>query len=147
MKKKYLIIPAFAVLALFGTGTAFAYGGPGKIMPNVDPATFATHWGEQMQQQADLLGITLDELKADWAAGKTFQEIVKEKGISQADLQAKMKAARLAQQTKMLQVLVDQGKITSAQAEARLKVVQSLSDNSDKKMNGKHQRGFGMMGR
>ncbi|MCX6779832.1 MAG: hypothetical protein NT034_01475 [Candidatus Magasanikbacteria bacterium] len=137
MKKAYFAIPALAAVALFGASAASAYGGPGGHMFfNADPSIMASRFEEQMTQQASLLGVSVDEMKNDWAAGKSLIDIAKEKGLSQADVQAKMQAARTAQMKQQLQNLVAQGKITQAQADARLKFI---TDNGDKK----HEKGFG----
>lgn len=143
MKKKYLlIVPAFA-LALVGGGTAMAYGGGFGRMASMDPTTLAQRWEEQIAQQANLLGISVDEMKTKWAEGKTLADVAKEKGISNDDLAAKLKAARDDEMKQMLQTLVAQGKITQAQADARLKAMQDRIDKADKKLfGGRHNRGF-----
>lgn len=145
--KKYLVIPAFAAVSLFAGGTALAYngagaGGFGNMWKN-DPVAFGTQWESKITSEASILGITPDEMKTNWAAGKGVREIAKEKGISDADLQKKFQAARVAQHKEMLQTLVTQGKITQAQADARLKFMQENAAKAPQHMNGK----MGMGGR
>ncbi len=121
-KKAYFIIPALAVALLTGTAvSAHGMGGGGGFMMKGDPQITATQWEERITQDAGILGISVDEMKAKWAEGKGLREVAQEKGISDADLQAKLKGAREAQQKQWLQTLVSQGKITQAQADARLK--------------------------
>ncbi len=121
MKKHYLfIIPLLGLLTLGGVGVASAHGGWG-MMGTVDPQVFAQRWSEKMTQQATVLGISVDEMKSYWAQGKALWDVAKEKGISDADLQARLKAQHEEQLKKSLQVLVDKGFITQAQADARLK--------------------------
>lgn len=127
-KKKYFLIPAFAVLALLGGGAALAQGGMGGMFIG-DPTVAVQRFDEHMTEQAGILGISVEEMKNYWSQGKNLQEIAKEKGISETDLQAKMKAAREAQMKQFLQNLVSQGKITQAQADARLKF---MSENQAK---------------
>lgn len=64
-------------------------------------------------------------MKGYWSKGAKVQEIAKQKGISQTDLQAKRKAARLDQMKQSLQNLVTSGKITQVQADARLQFMQN----------------------
>jgi len=143
MKKTYFLIPAIALVAILGASAAYAYGGPGFFMAKTDPVTMANNWEAKIQQEANLLGISLDEMKTDWAAGKTILDIAKEKGISQADLRTRQKNAQLDQMKQWLQALVSQGKITQAQADARLKAIQAKSASGGKVF-GRH--GLRMMG-
>jgi len=107
----------------------------------------ANHWESMIAEQASILGLSADEMKSKWAEGKTLKEIAAEKGISEADLQAKMKAAREAEMKEQLQNLVSQGKLTQAQADARLKFMQSRELNGKgKMMGGRHGGGMRMMG-
>lgn len=142
MKRKHLIISAFTIFALLGAGagTALAYGGPGMgsglgmIPNNFDPSAAADRFAKQIAYQAELLGVSADEIKSYWVQGKGVQDIIKDKGISETELQTKMKAARLAEQKEFLQALVDKGVITQAQADARLKITEEHMDKSDGKM-------------
>ncbi|MFA6486145.1 MAG: hypothetical protein WCT40_02150 [Candidatus Magasanikbacteria bacterium] len=156
MKRKHLIISAFTLVALLGagTGTALAYGGQGMgfgmgmMGGNFDPTTAADRFSQQITYQANLLGLTADEIKIYWAQGKNIQDIIKEKGISATDLQAKMQAARVAEQKQYLQALVDKGVITQAQADARLKFEQDHIAKNGGKMfglgGGRHGKGLGV---
>lgn len=139
MKKYYLfIIPLLGFLTLGGIGIASAHGGWGMTGTVLDPQIFSQHWSEKISQQATVLDITIDEMKSYWSQGKTLWDIAKEKGISDANLQARLKAQHEEQLKKSLQVLVDKGLITQAQADARLKVIQDASFKFSSGKIGKH---------
>ena len=140
--KKYLIVPAFALMALLAAaGTASAYGGRGNGL-NADQTVWAKNFEERMSEQAGLLGVSVADMKAAWAEGKNVHDVAKEKGISDTDLQAKMKAQRLTEMKEYLQNLVNSGSITQAQADARLKFVQ---DKQTQQKPGEGRRGGGKM--
>lgn len=98
---------------------------------NADPATVGQQFDERMARDAGVLGISVTEMKTAWAQGKNLMEVAKEKGISETTIQEKMKAQRVAEMKEHLQILVGQGKITQAQADARLKY---MSEHAGKKM-------------
>ncbi|MDD5109733.1 MAG: hypothetical protein PHI63_00780 [Patescibacteria group bacterium] len=141
MKKKmfaYLLAPAMAFV-LLGTGTAFARGwfwGAG----NATPEEMKSRYTAMFQQQADMLGLTVTEVKDAWAQGKNLSQLAQEHGISTADLQTRMRDWQLKQMKSQLQVLVDQGVITQAQADARAKIMEQQPQRGGKRM------GMGMMG-
>ncbi len=124
MKKGYILIPAFALVALFAGGTASAHGGFGGgsfgFGFGLDADTRVKMFEEQMVKQSTLLGITVSDMKAAWAEGKSVAEIAKEKNISEADLRARRQAQQEAEMKTWLQLLVTKGQITQAQADARL---------------------------
>ena len=131
MKKylKYSLLPALA-LGVIGVGTASAHGlfwGGAQA----DPQSFAQAQTQRFQNEADLLGISLDELKNAWAEGKSIKDIAEEKGITQEQLQEKMKTAAQAHMKANLQALVDQGVITQAQADLRLQNMESRMQNGN----------------
>ncbi len=144
MKKKYFIVPVFAFLALFGASAAMAYGGNEGQLWKSDPTKALSNWTDRMTKDASILGISVDEMKSYWANGKNIAEIAKEKGISDTDLQAKLKTDRLANIKTELQAMVTSGAITQAQADARLKFMQDNVNTKFNRMGGKHGRGMGM---
>lgn len=76
-----------------------------------------------LEEQASMLGITVDDLKARMESGKSFKDIATDLGISEETLQAKMEEARTAHQAEMkakVQQEVTDGKITQAQADERI---------------------------
>jgi len=146
-KKKYLVIPAVALATLLAGGAVSAHGF-GGFMPKGDPQQMATQWEQRISQEAGLLGITADEMKSKWAEGKNLQQIAAEKGINQQQLHEKMKTVREAQEKEWLQTLVTQGKITQAQADARLQVMKEKQAQrgtmKGNHMGGKRGGGMGM---
>lgn len=126
MKKKlamYVIVPVVG-LSLLGPGIASAHGWFG-IGKNASPEDLASGYQTMFQAKAQLLGISVDELKTKWAEGKTIKQIAEEKGISEDELQKKMKGMKLQEMKSRIQTLVDRGIITQVQADTRIKFMES----------------------
>jgi hypothetical protein len=142
MKKKILLYSMFPALVLgfVGVNSASAHGWFGNY--NVNPDQAAQQQQTMFQNEASLLGISVDEFKNDWAAGKSVAQIAQEKGMTQQQLQDKMKQTRLDQMKAELQNLVTKGVITQAQADQRLQFVQQQTANLK---GGKGMRFHGMM--
>ncbi len=145
MKKHTLL--AYAALPIMGlgllgvAGTASAQGlGSGMMGARLAPEEVVTRHQEMFQKQADLLGVSVDEVKTAWALGKSMQTLAKEKGISEVTLTAKLEAERKAIISAQLQTLVSKGVITQGQADARMKFVESLPKGG-KGMHGRHHHG------
>ncbi len=143
--KKTLLALAAAVpvlgLSFLGTGIASAHGfGFGGFGMNIAPEEVATRQTEMFQNQANLLGLSVDVVKTGWAEGKTLFEIATANGITEAQLQEKFKAQRSAQLKSQLQTLVSKGVITQAQADKRLQLMETRAAGKNGK--GLH-RGFG----
>lgn len=137
----YAVLPIFG-LGLFGAGTASAHGWFGAFS-RISPDEIATRQTAMFESQAKLLGITVSELKDKWAEGKTILDIAKEKGLTEEQLQAKMKEEAKTQMRAQLQVLVDKGIIAQAQADKRLQFMEKQIGTM-KKGRGFHMgRGFG----
>jgi hypothetical protein len=147
MKRKlfyYAILPVMA-FTLIGAGTASAHGFFGFGMNKGTPDEIAQHQTEIFTQQASLLGISTDEIKAAWAQGKSLQTLAQEKGINQEQLQQKMTDLRKQQLKAHLQILVEKGVITQAQADQRAAFIDQQIQNKPGK--GHHHglgRGFGL---
>lgn len=118
----YSLVPALALIGVFGASIASAHGIWGG-MSAATPEEFAATHQKQFENQAALLGITVDEMKNYWADGKSLKEIADEKGITKDQLAAKMKEAHLQQLKNQLQSLVDKGVITQAQADKRMSIM------------------------
>lgn len=121
MKKKYIayaIVPVMALALVAGGRVASAHGWFG-LGANATPEEIASRQTQMFQHKADLLGVSVDEVKNAWAQGKTLQEIAQEKGITDEQLQAKLKETKLTKMKEHLQALVNQGVITQAQADQR----------------------------
>jgi len=69
--------------------------------------------GNRSEFVADFLGMTVEELQAAHEEGKTIADLLEEKGISQEDFQAAIKADRV----KSLNQAVADGKLTQEQAD------------------------------
>ena len=148
MKKKYWFyagLPALGLL-LLGTGIASAHGfggGMGMGMGfgnNLTPAQISANQQSMFQKEADILGISLDDVKTAWAKGENLQQLAQDHGITQAQLTQKIQDARIAEIKTQLQNLVSGGVITQAQADQRLQFMQNLQTNN------KGRGHMGMMG-
>jgi len=147
----YSMIPALLGAGFIGINSVSAngfFGGFGG--GNLTPEQVVDRQEAMFQSQADLLGISLSEVKEAWASGTSFHELATAKGITDTELQQKMQEARLAQIKSQLKTLVDNGVITQAQADQRLTFMQNNQGSKDKsgrggKM-GKELGGLGCLG-
>jgi len=144
MKNKYLIyavIPALGI-GLLGASSVYAHGmfwGAG----NLSPDDLATRQQAMFQQQADLLGITLDQYREKWADGKTLKEIAAELSITKEQLAERLKKTQQDRLSAQLKILVDKGVITQTQADRRLQAMEQQSSNGKKFAWGRRiHRGF-----
>ncbi len=149
MKRKNLIYAAvpLAAMVLMGIGTASAHGF-GFGMSNLTPDQVAERQTNMFTQEASILGVSVDEVKNAWAKGETIAELAKQKGITEDQLKTKMEAVRKQQTQDHLKTLVAKGVITQAQADARLKFmetrIQKFNDGTNQKGFGRgHGGGFG----
>lgn len=137
----YGAVPIIA-LGLLGAGIASANGMGGMFgfgaASTLTPDQIASRQQTMFQNEATLLGISVDDVKTGWAQGQTLLQIAEAHGLTQAQLQQKLRDARQQQVKTMLQTLVSQNVITQAQADQRLQFLQSAAAN------GKGRRG--MMG-
>ncbi len=141
--KKYLAYAVLPVmgLGLLGAGIASAHGIGFGFGQNATPQEIASRQQTMFQNEANLLGISVDEVKSAWAQGKTIAQIAQDHGITQAQLQQKMQDTRLSAMKTRLQAMVEQGVITQAQADQRLQFMQSRWQNAQIKINGKFHGG------
>jgi len=106
--KHTLTVGAIAAgIALGAAGIAF-----GQTNANTPPPS---RW----EGLAKILGVSTEELKTDFGPKKTIEQIAQEKGISLADVEAKLEAARATQMKARLDSMVSSGNITQAQADAQ----------------------------
>jgi hypothetical protein len=142
----YALIPAFA-LALAAGGVASArgmFGGFGQS--NLTPDQIAENQQTRFQNEANLLGISVDEVKNAWAAGKNMRDLAAEKGVSQDQLHTKMLELQKQQMKSQLSTLVNKGVITQAQADLRSQFIDQMSSNTSTKSGRGFGRGFGRHG-
>jgi DNA-binding phage protein len=133
---------AYAMMPVLGFGILGANPAAAQGMMGImtqTPEQIADRQTTLFQQEATILGVTVDEVKAAWASGKSMKQLATEKGITQEQIQTRLKDAATAQLKTQLQALVDKGIVTQAQADARLQFMQTKIANSK---SGKH----GMMG-
>ena len=159
-KKYLLVIPALAIAGVVAAGSVSAAGpnggdmGGGRGMGGPMHGGPAMGWGggisdpdkfvEHMTEQASILGVSLDEMKAYWAQGKTVQDIATAKGLTKEQLKAKMEAAAEARATANLKALVDKGVITQAQADSRAGVMKEMKAKMVENMKNKVQQKRGV---
>ncbi len=153
MKNKFKIVAYSAIplvgLAMLSANIASAHGFDGfggmfgaGANSSANSAEAATNLQARFQNEANLLGISVDDVKAGWAQGKTIQQIATEHNITIEQLQQKMKDQRLTNMKTHLQGLVSAGVITQAQADSRLSFMQSNFDNDKIGKGGKGMRGM-----
>ncbi len=97
----------------------------------------------RFQRDAKILGVTVDEVKNAWVEGKSIFDLAKDKGISEATLQANMKLAKETEMKAKMAELVNAGVITQAQADkkiANMQTKQAESKQSGKMM--KNKKGY-----
>jgi hypothetical protein len=138
----YAFLPAVLGLGLVSVKAASAHGFLGG-WGAATPEEVATKHQTMFQEQATILGLSIDDVKNAWAEGKSLQQLATEKGITQEQLQTKMKELRTSQMKTQLQALVDKGIITQTQADKRLATLQAKVEQGGKRM-GRGFRGMGM---
>ena len=142
MNKKllaYAIIPVLG-FSLLGVGTASAHGFWGG---NVDPEDMAARQQEMFAEKANILGISVDEIKNSWAEGKPIRVLAEEKGMDLDALREKMMEARESRMQERLDSLVQEGVITQEQAEKRLEFMKSKGGERGEKRGEGFHRGPG----
>ncbi len=141
----YAFLPALGLVGILGAGVASAngflggFGGFGSLTPD----QVAERQLKMFQTEAQVLGLSVDEIKQAWAEGTSPKDLMTEKGIKPEDVQARMKDLRMQDLKTQLQTLADKGVITQAQADKRLQTMQDRAQNA----NGKGLKRMGMMGR
>ncbi|MBS3903086.1 MAG: hypothetical protein KGZ30_04605 [Anaplasmataceae bacterium] len=132
----FFILP-FLAFGLVGVGAASAHG---LMMTNLTPDEIAAHQQKMLETHANFFGISIDQMKAYWAEGKTLKEVANIQGMSDDELRAKMAENHKARLKEHLSLLVQKGVITQAQADQRLLVMENRFQESGLRKPG---RGFG----
>jgi len=119
MKHKVFVLLPVAALLVAGVTPVLA--------KNIDQKQFKqhsmlrAHAGENHNQElAGMLGITVDDLKARLAVGKTPVVIAADLGISEADFKQKMQAMAVANIKAHLAQEVAAGKLTQDEVDAKI---------------------------
>jgi ribosomal protein S20 len=121
MKKlTYVFLGIFGIV-LLSAGIVFAQ----NYMMGVSPDELASKQQTMFQQTANILGISIDDVKNAWADGKTISQIAQDHNISQDQLQQKMKDYATQQMNSEMQTLVSKGVINQDQANRRMQTMQS----------------------
>ncbi len=141
----YAFIPAVFSFGLLGTTIASAHGLFGSN-PILTPEQLSQRQQTMFENEAKILGISVADVKEAWADGKTFKQIIAEKGLSEADIKTRMQAERDTQMKEQLSQLVAKGTITQAQADRRLKAMQTKMTAGKGSLSGKMNRGGMGMG-
>lgn len=136
-----LLAPTMLGLSLVGAQAVSAHGFMGWNTASLDE--IATRQQTMFQEQATLLGLTVDEVKQAWAEGKSLKDLADAKGITKEQLQKKMQELHQQAMKTQLQALVDKGVITQTQADARLKYMQNQTANRKGHMGMGMRGGFG----
>ena len=121
--------------------SAHGIGGFGWFGTQLTPDEIVSRQQTAFQNEANLLGVSVDVVKSGWAQGKSLQQVATENGMTADQLQQKLKDVRLTQLKSQLQTLVNRGVITQAQADARLQFMQNRAQNGMGHM-GKGFHGF-----
>jgi hypothetical protein len=123
MKRKYVLyglMPMFLLgLAGVSAATASARGLFGRGA-DIDPVIAAADQTERFAQEAEVLGISVDQVKEYWAQGKNVRDIIDELNLDETAVQERMHTERLTNMKAHVQALVVQGVITQAQADTRI---------------------------
>ncbi len=144
MKKKILAqsLVTMGLLGLAGIGVVSAHGEFGWL-GTFDAEKFTERQQAMFRSQADLLGLDINKIKDYWAQGKSLREIAQAEGITDEQLQEKMKKSREQSLQKMMQSMVDKGMITQDQANKRLETMKEKTSNEKF---GHRSRGYLMRG-
>lgn len=142
LNKKLFIYGGFplAALGLAAAGSVSAHGWFWDS--NATPQQIAQNQQQMFQNQANMLGMSVDDYKNLWAQGKNFREIAQEKGVTQDQLKQKMQDQMKQNLQERLNTLVQQGVITQEQANQRLQNMQNKIDSDQMGRHGMHH-GFG----
>jgi len=139
--RKFLLclLLVIGIVTLIGVNMASARGWfRGDISLNSE--AIVERQNQMFEDQASLLGISVGKVKEYWAQGKSIKEIAEEMEIDDENLQEKMKQARREKIKVKLQILVDNGVVTQAQADQRLQIMEERFENERTRG---MRRGFG----
>ncbi|MBI2052571.1 MAG: hypothetical protein HYT38_02785 [Candidatus Sungbacteria bacterium] len=141
MNKKlaYLILP---VLGLAAAGAVSAHGLRGGLGLSASPDEIANQHQAMFQNQAQILGLSVDEIKNAWAEGKSPKDLMSEKNISTEQVQTRIKEMQTSQLKTQLKTLIEKGVITQAQADKHLQVMENRIKNKSGHPGFKFNRGF-----
>lgn len=140
MKRKRIAYTSLLALALFlsfGVSNTNAFFG--KAQMSLEEKVSAQQ--KMFEEKAKILGVSAEEIKNAWANGQNIKDFARSKGVSEAELKAKMQAYQLEQMKTELKALVDKGVITQAQMDSRLKFMTEKHLKTLEKMDKIKQKG------
>jgi len=131
MNKKILLsVLILGFLVTVGVSSALARGWfEGK--KDIDPERMMAKKEEMFKAKADLLGIGIEQLREYWSEGKNIGEIAAGMDISEEELRLKMQESHREKMQEHLNLLVERGRITQEQADAKFIYMQDRMDNCD----------------
>ncbi len=144
----YTKIAAFAALpvlglGIFGASQVASAHGLFRGASSATPEEIAAHHTEMFEHQSEILGLSVDEIKEAWAAGKGMKELMEEKGIDEEAVRTKMKAEMESRVKEHMQTLVEKGVITQEQARTRLETMKNNEGKmGDRFGKGGHRQGI-----
>jgi len=80
-------------------------------------------------KQAEIFGLTQDEITTAWSEGKNLKTLATEKGLDIEQIYEKMRASRLDHLKSELDILVEKGVITREQADKRLEIMSTQKNH------------------
>lgn len=146
MKKKVLVGLMIGAMSLgfWGIDSALAFGPMGW---NVSGEDFTSRFQSMVDNFSKNLGIASEKIKQGWSEGKSMLQIAEDNGLTQEQVHEKMQSARKEQMKTQLQALVSKGILTQAQADSRIKFMESqLGSVGGRKIGGRHGGGMGFSG-
>ncbi len=139
---KKILVYSFLAIGLFGLlGVGIASAGWFGHFSDASPEEIAQHQEIMFQKKADFMGISVDEMKNAWAEGKNFKEIAEEQGITQEQIQERMRETKEEYLQNRFQAMVDNGIISQGQADQRLQFMEERM--ADGQMGKGFHKGFG----
>ncbi len=143
MKKKYFAYAILPALALIVASTSIASAqGWFRGLNSVNPEECVQRHEEMFNNQAEFLGLSIEDLKNAWVEGKNFHEIAEEQGITQEQIREHFAEKAGEQMRNRLQILVDNEVINQEQADQRLESMKNKFGENGERM-GFYQRGYG----
>jgi len=100
-----------------------------KQRPQLSEDELRARREQAMERQAEIFGLSVDELKARLEAGQKMHEIAEEQGITREQAMERKKAARHEIMRQRLGNLVEKGRITQEQVDERLQKIQERLQN------------------
>ena len=132
MKKAYIMMAAVIVTAS-AVGVAVASMGQGFLSQEKHQV--------MLEKKAEMLGIDMATLEGEIDSGKTLRDIFEESGITKEEFMEK----KLNWKAEHVDALVERGKITKEEGDAKLAEMRTRMENCSHEFDGSGRMGRGMM--